>query len=165
YTPAQIRTAYGMADLTLDGAGQVIALVEAYDDPNIALAVDTFDSEFGASMSGPSLFDQYGPAAAFLTVINQAGNTAAPPAADSTGGWEMEEELDVEWAHAMAPGARIVVVEGNSQSLGDLMASVVTAANQPGVSVVSMSWGFVEGHDVLAADEALYDGDFTTPQG
>ena len=45
------------------------------------------------------------------------------------------------------------------------MASVVTAANQPGVSVVSMSWGFAEGQAVLAQDEALYDGDFTTPAG
>src|SRR5260221_5428384 len=87
------------------------------------------------------------------------------PAADPNGGWELETALDVEWAHAMAPGAQIVVVEANSQALADLMAGVVTAANQPGVSVVSMSWGFIEGLDVLAADEALYDGAFTTPAG
>ena len=49
----------------------------------------------------------------------------------------------------MAPGAQIVLVEANSQSLSDLMGSVVTAANQPGVSVVSMSWGFPEGQAVL----------------
>ena len=65
----------------------------------------------------------------------------------------------------MAPGAQIVLVEANSQSLSDLMAGVVTAANQPGVSVVSMSWGFAEGQAVFAQDEALYDGDFTTPAG
>ena len=51
----------------------------------------------------------------------------------------------MEWAHAIAPGAQIVVVEANSQSLADLMAGVATAAGQPGVSVVSMSWGFAEG--------------------
>ena len=45
----------------------------------------------------------------------------------------------------MAPGAQIILVEANSQSLSDLMASVATAASQPGVSVVSMSWGFAEG--------------------
>ncbi len=56
-------------------------------------------------------------------------------------------------------------MEANSQSLADLMASVGTAANQPGVSVVSMSWGFPEGQAVLAQDEALYDGYFTTPAG
>ena len=54
----------------------------------------------------------------------------------------MEEALDVEWVHAMAPGAQIVLVEANSQSLADLMAGVATAASMPGVSVVSMSWGF-----------------------
>ena len=64
----------------------------------------------------------------------------------------------MEWAHAIAPGAQIILVEANSQSLSDLMAGVATAANQPGVSVVSMSWGFPEGQAVLAQDEALYDG-------
>src|SRR5207245_349269 len=43
------------------------------------------------------------------------------------------------------------------------MTGVATAARQPGVSVVSMSWGFVEGQDVLASDEAMYDSYFTTP--
>ena len=71
----------------------------------------------------------------------------------------------MEWAHAVAPGAQIVLVEANSQSLSDLMASVSTAANQPGVSVVSMSWGFHEGLAVVAQDEALYDSVLTTPAG
>ena len=92
------------------------------------------------------------------------------PARDRPGGaggdnWEMEEALDVEWAHAIAPGAQIVLVEADSQSLADLMTAVATAAEQPGVSVVSMSWGFAEGQDVLAADEALYDSYLTTPAG
>ncbi|HEV3021546.1 MAG TPA: S53 family peptidase, partial [Pirellulales bacterium] len=82
-----------------------------------------------------------------------------------TGQWELEEALDVEWIHAVAPGAQIILVEANSQSLADLMASVGTAAGLPGVSVVSMSWGFAEGQSVLAADEAQYDGYLTTPAG
>ena len=48
------------------------------------------------------------------------------------------------------PGAQIILVEANSQSLSDLMAGVATAASQPGVSVVSMSWGFAEGQAVFA---------------
>jgi hypothetical protein len=75
----------------------------------------------------------------------------------------VEEALDVEWIHAMAPGAQVVLVEANSQSLSDLMAAVATAASQPGVSVVSMSWGFPEGQSVFASDEAAYNSDFTTP--
>src|SRR5262249_35266774 len=63
------------------------------------------------------------------------------------------------------PGANIVVVEANSQSLSDLMAAVRTAAGLPGVSVVSMSWGLPEGLVVTAQDEALYNTYLTTPTG
>ncbi len=101
YTPAQIRTAYGLNDLSLDGTGQTIAIVDAYDDPAIYQALDTFDLQFGLTASSPNLFQQYGPASSFLTVLNQAGqNTNLPitdPTGAGTGNWEMEEALDVEW--------------------------------------------------------------------
>src|SRR5262249_5578829 len=87
------------------------------------------------------------------------------PAGAGGANWEAEEALDVEWAHAMAPGARIILVEARSPSLSDLMTAVATAAGLPGVSVVSMSWGVVEGQDVLARDQALYDQYLTTPAG
>ena len=100
-------------------------------------------------------------------MVNQNGQTAPLPETDPSGpgaaNWELEESLDVEWAHAIAPGAQIVVVEANSQSLSDLMASVATAAGQPGVSVVSMSWGLPEGQAVFASDEATYDSVFNVP--
>ncbi len=167
YTPAQIRDAYGINDLSEDGTGETIAIVNAYNDPDIFEAVDLFDSQFGDEDTGPTLYDQYGPAASFLTVLNQNGQTTSLPSTDPSGvgtdNWEVEEELDVEWAHAIAPGAQIVLVEANSQSLSDLMASVATAAAQPGVSVVSMSWGFAEGQSVFAADEANYDAVFNVP--
>ena len=167
YTPAQIRSAYGVSALALDGTGQTIAIVDAYDDPNIFQALDAFDSQFGLTSPGSSLYDQYGPASSFLTVLNQNGQATSLPSADPNGpgtdNWEVEEALDVEWAHAIAPGAQIILVEANSQSLSDLMASVATAASQPGVSVVSMSWGFPEGQAVFAADEAAYDSVFDVP--
>ena len=47
YTPAQVRTAYGINNLTLDGTGQTIAIVDAYDNPAIFQALDTFDTQFG----------------------------------------------------------------------------------------------------------------------
>jgi hypothetical protein len=165
YSPDQVRTAYGVNDLALDGTGQTIAIVDAYDNPNIFDSVDAFDAEFGTTAAGSTLYSQYGPASSFLTVVNQGGQTTNLPTTDPTGGWELEEALDVEWVHAMAPGAQIILVEANSQSLSDLMGSVKTAASLPGVSVVSMSWGFAEGQSVLAADEATYDQDLTTPAG
>jgi len=167
FTPAQIRAAYGVSSLALDGTGQTIAIVDAYDDPSIYPALDAFDSQFGLSSSGPSLYSQYGPAASFLTVLNQYGQATSLPGTDPNGpgtdNWEVEEALDVEWVHAIAPGAQIILVEANSQALSDLMASVATAASQPGVSVVSMSWGFAEGQAVFASDEATYDSTFNVP--
>ncbi|MGA2256854.1 MAG: Ig-like domain repeat protein, partial [Thermoguttaceae bacterium] len=167
YTPAEIRTAYGINDLSLDGTGETIAIVDAYDDPQIYQALDTFDGQFGLTTSGPTLFQQYGPATSFLTVLNQNGQATSLPGTDPVGpgndNWEVETALDVEWAHAIAPGAKIILVEANSQSLADLMAGAATAASQPGVSTVSMSWGFTEGQGVLAADEATYDSTLNVP--
>ncbi|MGA7497695.1 MAG: SpaA isopeptide-forming pilin-related protein, partial [Isosphaeraceae bacterium] len=167
FTPAQIRGAYGINDLSLDGTGQTIAIVDAYDNPDIYQSLDAFDTQFGITTTGQTLYQQYGPASSFLTVLNQSGQTTNLPAADPNGvgfdNWELETALDVEWAHAVAPGAQIVLVEANSQSLSDLMASVATAASQPKVSVVTMSWGFPEGQAVFAADEATYDSVFNVP--
>ncbi len=167
YTPNQIRDAYGINNLSLDGTGQTIAIVDAYDDPSIFQALDAFDAQFTLTDSGPTLYDQYGPASSFLTVLNQYGQATSLPSTDPNGpgtdNWEVEEALDVEWTHAIAPGAQIILVEANSQSLSDLMASVATAASQPGVSVVSMSWGFPEGQAVFASDEATYDSVFNVP--
>ena len=167
YTPAQIRSAYGINDLSLDGTGQTIAIVEAYNDPQLYEALDLFDSQFGITSSGQNLFDQYGAATSFLTILNQYGQSTSLPTTDPNGAgtdnWEVETALDVEWAHSIAPGAQIVVVEADSQALSDLMAGVTTAASQPGVSVVSMSWGFAEGQSVFSADENAYDSYFVHP--
>src|SRR5207245_1616852 len=68
----------------------------------------------------------------------QRGGTTPPR---SSRGWAGEIALDVEWAHAMAPRANILLVETNSDYLDDLLAGVDYAAGRPGVSVVSLSWG------------------------
>src|SRR5581483_940589 len=84
FTPAQVRAAYGINNLSYDGTGQTIAVVEAYDTPNIAQSVDAFDSEFGLTANGSTLYDQYGPASSFLTVLNQTGDTTSLPDIDPT---------------------------------------------------------------------------------
>lgn len=111
------------------------------------------------------------------STISTSGQNGVP-SEDPTGGWEDEEALDVEWAHAIAPGANIDLIECNiggltAASLASKMAGVVTASTRlPGVSVVSMSWGFYEDtgppgsgqtFQLTSATEAMYDGDFTTP--
>jgi methionine-rich copper-binding protein CopC len=135
FSPGQIQNIYGFNQIsfasytgsTLPGAGETIAIVDAYNDPNIASDLKVFDQQFG--LSNPN-----------LTVVNQNGGSTLP-GTDPTAGWEVEESLDVEWAHAIAPGANIVLVEANSASFSNLLTAVTTAATKMGASVVSMSWG------------------------
>ena len=74
-------------------------------------------------------------------------------------GLGVETALDVEWAHAIAPAANIVLVEAQPD-LNDLFSAVSFASQLPGVSVVSMSWGTGE-----FSGETAYDSVFTTPAG
>ncbi len=153
YTPAQIRKAYGFDQITFnggtvkgDGTGQTIAIVSAFDDPNILSDLTAFDLQNGLPTAS-------------LTILNQTGGTVLP-GVDYSGNWEAETALDVEWAHALAPGASLLLVEANSDEISDLLVSARTAASFQGVSVVSMSWGNAE-----FMNETNYDSYFTTPAG
>ncbi len=161
FTPEQIKSYYGFTGLKFGsdqatGAGQTIALIEAYDDPHITADLKRFDTAFGLS-SPPS-----------LQVVSQTGSATALPSADApdpvNGSWATEESLDVEWAHALAPEANILVVECNSQNDSDLYGGVAYAASAPGVSVVSMSFGQSEAN-YTPAEVAAIDPTFVTPPG
>ena len=142
YTPAQVRHAYGFDKLSYDGTGQTIAIVDAYDDPNIVSDLRVFDRTFG--LADPPSFVKTTPEGA--------------PKSDPV--WAGEISLDVEWAHAIAPKAKILLVEAATSSWTDLINAVDYARKQPGVAVVSMSWGGGE-----FAGETAYDTAFTTPVG
>jgi len=152
YTPEQIRKAYGFDQVTLangvkgDGSGQTIAIVTAYNDPNIVSDLHTFDSTLGVA-------DDFS-----LSVVSQTGGKTSSIPTDA--GWAEETALDVEWAHAIAPKAKILLVEANSASLGNLLSAVDYARHAAGVSVVSMSWGADE-----FWSQTAYDKYFTTPAG
>jgi hypothetical protein len=157
-TPAQVRHAYGFDQVAFtangktiqgDGSGQTIAIVNAFDDPRIASDVDYFDRIFG-------LDRQYGLSSHFLAKALPQGT----PSADPGSLWELETALDVEWAHAIAPGAHILLVESKTGSFYDLMGAADYARRQPGVSVVSLSWGVDE-----FAGEMNWDSEFRTPAG
>ncbi|MBX9653019.1 S53 family peptidase [bacterium] len=150
-TPTQVRHAYGIDQITFssgtvagNGAGMTIAIVDAYDDPNIGDDLRKFNAAFGLPNSG-------------FTKVNQNGGTTYP-AADK--GWAGEIALDVEWAHAIAPLANILLVEAFDNSWANLSAAVQYAARQPGVVAVSMSWGGGE-----FPGEQTFDSTFTTPAG
>ena len=102
-TPRQIRAAYQLGPLAaagIDGSGQTIVIVDSFGSPTIAADLAVFDTYFGL------------PAPPSLRVIQPAGPVPAFAAHDSNRvGWAGETTLDVEWAHVMAPGASIVLVE------------------------------------------------------
>jgi hypothetical protein len=150
-SPAAIRHAYGFDQLSNTGAGQTIAIVDAYDDQTISTDLVAFDNQF--SLPNPNT-----PGTFTFTKVNQTGGSTMP-AGDT--GWAGEISLDVEWAHAIAPGTNILLVEANSASYGDLLSAVSFAAGQPGVVAVSMSWGGGES----PFENLLYDSHFTTPTG
>jgi subtilase family serine protease len=147
-TPDQILNAYEINQITFsggripgNGAGQTIAIVVAYHDPNISADLATFDQEFG--LPNPPSF----------TIENLGATTTDP-------GWAAETAMDVEWAHAVAPAASIVLVEASTNRAEDLFGAVRYASHLARVSVISMSWGSSE-----FPDESNLDGLFTTPVG
>lgn len=103
YEPGQIETAYGLPTLFADGVtgkGQTIIIVDSFGSPTISSDLTKFDSTFGL------------PAPPSLRVLQPAG--AVPPFDPTNGdmvGWAGETTLDVEYAHTMAPGASIVLLE------------------------------------------------------
>ena len=156
YTPAQIRHAYGFDQISFnnngkaiagDGTGTTIAIVDAFDDPSVANDLHQFDLTFG--LPDPPSF----------TKMNQTGGSDLPP---PNAGWAGEIALDVEWAHAIAPGAKIVLVEatddvpGSDGFLTNLQKAASFAADLPNVVAVSMSWGTFSEYAGEAAQDALY---------
>ena len=159
YTPAQMRHAYGFDQLSFgsvpaDGRGQTIAIIDATDAQNIVSDLQTFDTQF--SLPAPPSFK----------IVNQTGGSQLPPA-DSPND-ATETTLDVEWSHAIAPMANILLVEANSLFPSDLAAAIDFARHAPGVSTVSMSFG---GSEIFQWNFGQFmsdldsDGLYTTPPG
>lgn len=129
YGPAQFRGAYGLPSSA--PAGQTIAVIDAYDDPNVAADLNAYSSQFGLPLCNSSnpCFQK----------VNQSGSASGPfPRADS--GWSLEIALDVEVAHAICPNCKILLVEAGSSSLSNLEAGVKTAARL-GAKEISNSYG------------------------
>jgi len=143
-TPGSIACIYGLVAATAGcpvatattvptGGADTIVIVDAYDDPSALADLKTFSTQFGL------------PAPSFAKVYA----SGKKPANACTSGWEGEEALDIQWAHAMAPKAKIVLMEAASDSGADLFAAVLAAnayiaGTSSGKGEVSMSWGSSE---------------------
>jgi autotransporter-associated beta strand protein len=185
-TPNQMRGAYGLGiysysggvysianpvtfhGIPADGSGQTIAIVDAYDDPYALSDLNAFSSYSSGSVSFDLPTFNSGPGSPTFTKMNENGGTSLPgtdphgPYSSSGNlSWATEESLDIEWAHAMAPMANIILVEASSDYNSDLLTAVQTAAKQPGVDIISMSWSSDE-FSGETTDDSTY---FTTPAG
>jgi subtilase family serine protease len=138
--PNTIKAVYGYAPSDTAGEGETVAVVDAYNDPNAASDLSKFSAQYGL------------PAASF-TQVSQTGGSSLPA---TNASWDLEISLDIEWAHALAPGANILLVEANTNSLANLLAAERYAAAH--ASYVSNSWGSSE-----FSTESSYDSYFTAP--
>jgi subtilase family serine protease len=141
-TPATMKAAYGFSTSVTAGTGKTIALVDAYDDPTAANDLGVFSTQF----SLPACTTANG----CFTKVNQTGGTKYPSA---NAGWALEISLDIEWAHAIAPAAKILLVEANSSSFSNLLAAEDYASAH--ANYVSNSWGGSE-----FSGESAYDSHF-----
>lgn len=128
FCPYGVQTAYGTKQIVgaNGGAGMTIAIVDAFAYPNAESNLAQFNSDMGL----PACTTANG----CFTSINLS------PYDGSGSGWDVESMLDIEYAHAMAPNAKIIYVQAYDNSYDGLGVAVGTAAAQAGVVVVSNSW-------------------------
>lgn len=160
YSPQEIRTAYGLnplIDAGMVGAGQTIVLIESFGSPTIANDLAVFDQGYGLP-DPPS-----------LKVIAPLGTVPFDPTNNDQVSWAFETTLDVEWAHAIAPGANIVVLTSpiaeteGTQGLPEFLELERYALDHHLGKIISQSFGATEntlfdapGRKVLADFSALY---------
>jgi subtilase family serine protease len=177
FTPAQIRAAYGLPDLPAIttsltpaqaanlGAGQTIYIIDAYHDATALADLNVFSTKFGLPTCtqvgiAPTAALPLGAASSkcTLSVVEATSSgtmTSTVPAYSGT--WAPESKLDVQWAHAIAPLARIVLIE-TPNSMSNYILGAIALANKMGPGVVSMSFAFPD-----PGWAASVDSRFTTP--
>ena len=137
YDPYQMRHAYNIDTLIsdgFDGHGRTIVVVDAFQAPTLVGDLNFFDTFYGL----PSLNGLGGPADPSLGTFTQvAPDGLGPPNA----GWAQEITLDVEWAHAIAPGANITLVLAKSNSDVDILSATEYAVDHDLGDVITQSFG------------------------
>ena len=132
YGPDQMRAAYSVDSLIAagkDGTGRTIGIVDAYGSPTLASDLALFNSTWGLP-------------AANLQVLTPFGIDATSP--DNADGWSGETTLDVEWAHAIAPGAKIVLVIAKSNDDKDILDATEWLGSHTAADTLSQSYGEAE---------------------
>jgi subtilase family serine protease len=150
YTPAQLRSAYGISALpkSQNGAGQTVAIIDAYASPTIVEDVNTYSAALGEPGLSSATYQQ---------IVPKAAQFVDKEACQNPSGWQGEQTLDVEAVHALAPGAKILYVGGFNCGGGlDVAMSKILDGNLS--NIVSNSYGNqgeAVGADVLAGETNL----------
>ena len=139
-TPASMACIYGFTGESNNcNPLKVTAVVTPNPNAKVIAIVDAF--AYAGALSDLQAFSKAtGLPTPKLTVVSATGKTIPT----DTGGWEMETAMDLQWAHAMAPGAQLILVQATSDSTADLLVAVAAATKAvqaAGGGVVSMSWG------------------------
>ena len=132
YGPDQMRTAYGTQSLLnagFDGTGRTIIIIDAYGSPTLDSDLTTFNTIWGLPAASISVFTPFG---------------IDPTDPDNADGWAGETSLDVQWAHAIAPGAKIALVIAKSNNDADILDATQYAVDHDLGDVVSQSFGEAE---------------------
>jgi subtilase family serine protease len=147
-SPAQLKAAYNWPTKLKAGSGQTIAIVDAHDNPAVESDLAVFDQQYRL----PDCTTANG----CFTKVDSSGGTNYPP---YNKGWEFEIEIDVQWAHAIAPGANILLVEAKTANLGDMLAAEDYAKQH--AQYVSNSW--IIGSQQELKSETSDDSHFVQP--
>lgn len=151
YGPLQFQTAYGLSNILSGGA--TVAIVDAYDDPNITQDLASYIAAYQAAYQSTYQSTPFCTSGCFEKV-DQTGGTHYPK---PNQGWALEISLDVETVRAACPDCNILLVEAKSSSFTNLLAAEKYAEQQAEVVVVSNSWGGSE-----FSSETSYDNEFNT---
>lgn len=171
-TPQQVRTRYGFDGLSTttpaaQGSGQLIAIISAYNNPDLVANLAAFSAKYNlpqctevktvytmgedyyykANVSKPAPGAQ-----CTIQVVNVDSfghaTKSVPQGGPATASWMMEASMDIEWAHAIAPQASILVVQAPSIFVGALGFAANYASVKAKADVVSMSWGINEASQI-----------------
>jgi subtilase family serine protease len=142
YSPSQIKTAYGVP---ATGGSGTIVIVDAYNDPYALADFNAFSAQFGLPQETSTNVT------ASTNKVFQIVYASGSKPRNNTG-WSQEADLDIEWAHAMAPNAKIVLVEAASNSNANLYAADDRAATISGARECSNSWGGGESSGETGSD-------------
>jgi subtilase family serine protease len=142
YDPGELETAYGLNSLYkkgLNGSGQTVVIVDAFGAPDILSDANLFSSLYGL----PALTTS-GPNANFAVFTPNGSATCTATNGCVGGNWDVETMLDVEWAHAVAPGASIVLVLSADNSFTNLDIANLFAIENGFGNALSNSFGTAE---------------------